>query len=76
MLVVLSSPKVHDQEVIVPVEVSVNCTVSGTFPLLGVAVKLAVMAVQGTDVVTEYVREFDPHEFVAVSFTVNVPALV
>src|SRR5258706_13455142 len=35
------SPKLQNRLVIVPVEVSVNVTVSGTAPLVGVAVKLA-----------------------------------
>ena len=39
------SPKSHDQEVGLCVEVSVNCTVSGASPEVGEAVKLAVGAV-------------------------------
>src|SRR5258706_9427141 len=41
MFVVAPSPKLHVRFVIVPVEVSVNVTLNGTTPLVGVAVKLA-----------------------------------
>ena len=40
-LLVLPSPKLHEQSVICPVDWSVNCTSSGALPLRGDPVKSA-----------------------------------
>ena len=63
------SPKSHDQPVGKPVLVSVNFTVSGTVPLVGVAVKLAVGGL--TVMVRE--AELNPSALVAVRVAVKVP---
>ena len=69
------SPKSQAQLVGPPVLVSVKLTVSGTEPVDGVAVKLAVGAVGW---VTVMVRELDvdPCPLVAVNVAVKVPLLV
>ena len=64
-VLVWSSPKSHNHEA-APVDVFVKVTVSGTGPLVGLAVKFAVT---GVHAVTEYVLEFDPQGPVAVSVT-------
>ena len=67
-VLVVPSPKFHDQDVMVPVEVFAKLTVSGIFPLLGVAVKLAVIGVH-TVIVPVFVLDM-LHALVAVSVTV------
>jgi hypothetical protein len=52
-------------------EVLVNCTVSGSQPLVGEAVK---PAVGGVIIVTVCVKVLVPHGFVAVRVTVYVPS--
>jgi hypothetical protein len=67
-VLVVPSPKFHDQDVMVPVEVFAKLTVSGIFPLLGVAVKLAVIGVHTVIVLVTGLEV--PQEFVAIRVTV------
>ena len=53
MEVALPSPKSHDRDVGLPVDVSVNCTASGADPLVGEAVKPAVGPWLAAGVVTD-----------------------
>jgi hypothetical protein len=71
---VAPSPKLHDQAVGLPEDVSVKVTVSGAVPLVGEALKLA--AGGATDTLTQppMVLVFWPLALLAVSATVYVPA--
>jgi hypothetical protein len=67
---VLPSPKLHDQAVGLPEDVSVNATVSGDVPLVGEALKLAVGAATVTLTQLGVVLVFWPPALLAVSATV------
>jgi len=69
------SPKSHAHIVGFPVEVSVNCTVSGAVPEVGVAVKFATIPPAWVTVMyPSFILVLDPPVAeLAVSFTVYVP---
>jgi hypothetical protein len=67
------SPKLHCQEVGVPVEVSVNCT---DWPVAGEAGLKVKDAVSAVATVTVRLKLFEPELFVAVRVTVFVPTVV
>jgi hypothetical protein len=67
------SPKAHDQEVGLPVEVSVKVTVCPTLGALGANLNAAIGG--ATLTVTEWLTVLDPAVFAAVSVTVNIPAV-
>ena len=69
------SPKSQAQLVGEPVLVSVKFTVSGTAPLVGVAVKLAIGA-DGWLTVTVREAELDPSALLTVKVAVKVPVLL
>jgi hypothetical protein len=69
------SPKFQDQPVGLPVEVSVNVTDCAVVGEAGENVNDAVGALAAALTVTLWLAEFDPPALLAVSVTVNVPAL-
>ena len=58
-MLVAPVPKFQDQEVMEPVEVSVNTTCRGALPTVGVAVKLAASVPGGGEVVGVMVASFE-----------------
>ena len=68
------SPKLQNQPVTVPVELSVNWIVRGALPVVGVALKLAVGPPELTVMVVDCEDDCVPFEMVRV--TVKVPALL
>jgi hypothetical protein len=73
VLLVPPSPKLHDRVATAPVEVSVNVTVNGAGPLVGVAVKLATGTIAPVPVTV--LVELPPLAVVKVTVLVNPPAL-
>jgi hypothetical protein len=74
---VVPSPKFQSQEVGEPVLVSVNVTVSGAFPEVGIAVNEATGGVEAvTTILLDFGKEVLPALFVTVKLTVKVPALL
>jgi hypothetical protein len=67
-VLVFPSPNDQSHEVGVPVDESVNCTVNGTVPDVGVALKPATGAAEVVVMVCVY--EVEPMELVAVRVTV------
>jgi len=68
------SPKVHDQDVGLPVDVSVNVIVCAVTGAPGAKVKAVVNAVPAGFMMTFQLTELDPVALPAVRVTVNVPA--
>ena len=69
-MLLVPSPKSHAQLVTLPVVISVNVTLSGATPLVGVMLKLAIGAAALTLIGVEAVLLELPPGPVAVSFTV------
>jgi hypothetical protein len=72
-VLVVPSPKLHDHEVGVPVDVSVNCTDWLVTGVLGLKVKEAASAVT---TVTVRLTLLEPELLVTVKVTVFAPAVV
>ena len=71
---VAPSPKLHRRVVIVPVDVSVNDTLSGAVPLFGADVKFATGPTEVARIRPGFVNVFEPPGPVTVRLTENVPA--